>query len=241
MCETARKDLKNPYAIFIDEINRGNVSNIFGELITLIEKDKRIGKKNELFVDLAYSGKPFGVPPNLYIIGTMNTADRSVEALDTALRRRFTFEELLPNPEIIKSDGKSSGIVEVEDLESIDLVELLKTINKRIEVLIDRDHQIGHSFFMDIQTLKELKDVFKDNIIPQLQEYFYGDYGKIGLVLGSGFIERSKKEKNLFAKFKYDGQEDLNQSTYKLKKFKTMDFYKAIQDLIGSSIEEESE
>jgi Cdc6-like AAA superfamily ATPase len=240
LCETARKDPKNPYAIFIDEINRGNVSNIFGELITLIEKDKRIGNENELFVDLAYSGKPFGVPANLYIIGTMNTADRSVEALDTALRRRFTFEELLPNPEIIKSKGKSSGTVEVEDKDSIDLVELLITINKRIEVLIDRDHQIGHSFFMDVQTLKDLRDVFKDNIIPQLQEYFYGDYGKIGLVLGSGFIEKSQKEKGLFAKFKYDGKEDLNQATYKLKEFKSMDFYQAIQDLINNSTEEGS-
>src|SRR5690554_1309887 len=239
--DIARKDPKNPYAIFIDEINRGNVSNIFGELITLIEKNKRIGEANELFVDLAYSGKPFGVPPNLYIIGTMNTADRSVEALDTALRRRFTFEELLPNPEIIKSDGKSSGLIEVEDKESIDLVELLIKINKRIEVLIDRDHQIGHSFFMDVQTLKDLKDVFKDNIVPQLQEYFFGDYGKIGLVLGTGFVEKSKEDKNLFSSFKYDGKEDLNQSVYKLKEFKGMDFYLAIQELIGAPTEGNNE
>lgn len=239
ICETARKDPKNPYAIFIDEINRGNVSNIFGELITLIEKDKRIGGKNELQVDLPYSGKPFGVPSNLYIIGTMNTADRSVEALDTALRRRFTFEELMPSADTIKSDGQSSGVVEVEGKDSIDLVDLLNTINRRIEVLIDRDHQIGHSFFMDVQTLKDLKDVFKDNIIPQLQEYFYGDYGKIGLVLGKGFINKPKKQKALFADFKYTGKEDLNQPVYKLIDFETMDFYKAIQDLIGKEVDEE--
>lgn len=241
LCDIAKSDLKNPYALFIDEINRGNVSNIFGELITLIERDKRLGAKNELKAELAYSGDSFGVPPNLHIIGTMNTADRSVEALDTALRRRFTFEELLPNPDVIKSDGASQGVVEVEGKESIDLVDLLKTINKRIEVLIDRDHTIGHSFFMDVQSLSDLEDVFKDNIIPQLQEYFYGDYGKIGLVLGKGFVEKSKKENNLFAKFIYDGQEDLNQPTYKLVKFKGMDFYKAIQDLLGNTKEEDGE
>src|SRR5690554_2688508 len=137
--------INDNFVIIIDEINRGNVSQIFGELITLIEEDKRSGKDEALEVTLPYSKDKFSVPPNLYIIGTMNTADRSVEALDTALRRRFTFEELLPNPEIIKSDGKSSGLIEVEDKESIDLVELLIKINKRIEVLIDRDHQIGHS------------------------------------------------------------------------------------------------
>ena len=242
LCETASKDLKYPYAIFIDEINRGNVSNIFGELITLIEKDKRIGEDNELFVDLAYSAKPFGVPPNLYIIGTMNTADRSIEALDTALRRRFSFEELMPNPLIIKSDGKSSGIVEVEGKESIDLVELLIQINKRIEVLIDRDHQIGHSFFMDVQTLKDLKDVFRDSIIPLLQEYFYGDYGKIGLVLGSGFVEKSKMDKNVFANFDYDRKHDLNQPLYRLKELGSIDFYDALQDLVGTkSTKEEVE
>jgi 5-methylcytosine-specific restriction protein B len=238
LCERARKDPKNPYAIFIDEINRGNVSNIFGELITLIEDSKREGKSFSFPVKLAYSNEPFIVPGNVYIIGTMNTADRSVEALDTALRRRFVFEELMPDPEIIRSDGLSAGTIEVEGKDSIDLVELLKTINKRLEVLIDRDHTIGHSFFMKVQTLSELKDVFRDSIIPLLQEYFYGDYGKIGLVLGKGFVQRTQKEKNLFAKFPYDGQEDLNQPVYKLVDFLEMDFYSAITDLLGNTGEQ---
>lgn len=241
LCERARKDPKNSYAIFIDEINRGNVSAIFGELITLIESNKREGEKYAFPVNLAYSNEPFIVPKNVYIIGTMNTADRSVEALDTALRRRFTFEELLPNPEVIKSNGKSAGIIEVDGKEDIDLVELLITINKRLEVLIDRDHTIGHSFFMDVQTLTDLKDVFKDNIVPQLQEYFYGDYGKIGLVLGQGFVTKSTKDNKLFAKFDYDGKEDLNHQMFKLVDFKGMDFYNAIQNLLGKAKVEQGE
>ncbi|MCU4173795.1 AAA family ATPase [Carboxylicivirga sp. N1Y90] len=181
----ARKDPDQAYAIFIDEINRGNVSQIFGELITLIEEDKREGEDNELSVVLPYSKTEFKVPPNLHIIGTMNTADRSVEALDTALRRRFSFEEMMPQPELIKDYGASEG-----EIEEIDLVALLHTINKRIEVLVDRDHTIGHSYFMQAATMEDLKLVFKDKIIPLLQEYFYGDYGKIGLVLGKGFVEK---------------------------------------------------
>ncbi len=181
----ARKDPDQDYAIFIDEINRGNVSQIFGELITLIEEDKREGKDNELSVLLPYSKTEFKVPPNLHIIGTMNTADRSVEALDTALRRRFSFEEIMPQPELIKEHGASEG-----KIEGIDLVDLLHTINKRIEVLVDRDHTIGHSYFMQAETMEDLTLVFKDKIIPLMQEYFYGDYGKIGLVLGKGFVEK---------------------------------------------------
>jgi 5-methylcytosine-specific restriction protein B len=170
-----------PYVLIIDEINRGNVSQIFGELITLIEDDKRMGNQEALVATLPYSKKGFGVPPNLYIIGTMNTADRSVEALDTALRRRFCFEEMLPQPEKILDEGK------IYDEYQIDLVELLQTINKRIEKLLDKDHQIGHSFFMSVLTIGGLKHVFQYKIIPLLQEYFFGDYGKIGLVLGKDF------------------------------------------------------
>ncbi len=191
----AMKDSNQDYAIFIDEINRGNVAAIFGELITLIEEDKRAGAPNELSVILPYSKKEFKVPANLYIIGTMNTADRSVEALDTALRRRFTFEEVMPQPQIIASFGKSKGKVNGFDLE-----EILSTINERIEVLIDRDHTIGHSYFMNIETFRDLKLALKDKIIPLLQEYFYGDYGKIGMVLGSGFVERNKDQVS-FASF----------------------------------------
>jgi 5-methylcytosine-specific restriction protein B len=197
------KDL-NPDGIvlIIDEINRGNVSQIFGELITLIEDDKRIGRPEAIEVTLPYSQKKFGVPPNLYIIGTMNTADRSVEALDTALRRRFSFIEMDPEPEKIrKNKSLQNGV-----LDGIDLVELLTTINNRIAALLDKDHLIGHSYFMSIQNMNDLKQAFANKILPLLQEYFYGDDGKIGLVLGTGFFSEPKVIKeNIFAKFhQYD-------------------------------------
>jgi AAA domain (dynein-related subfamily) len=179
----ADRKLKN-FVLIIDEINRGNVSQIFGELITLIEDNKRLGKDEALTVTLPYSKESFGVPPNLYIIGTMNTADRSVEALDTALRRRFCFEEVRPDPSLIKTVGVSGGTVD-----TINLVELLTTINRRIEKLLDKDHQIGHSYLLQVKTMDDLKAVFQQSIIPLLQEYFYGDYGKIGLVLGKGFVK----------------------------------------------------
>ena len=185
------EELKN-HILIIDEINRGNVSAIFGELITLLEEDKRKGNPEHTEVKLPYSGKKFSVPNNVYIIGTMNTADRSVEALDTALRRRFSFVEMQPDPEILS---------EVED---VDLSKLLKTINQRIEVLIDKDHQIGHSYFIGIQDLEDLRRTFKDKIIPLLEEYFYGDFGKIGLVLGEKFIEQTKYAEKVFAKFTYE-------------------------------------
>lgn len=187
--DKASNDTENNYVLIIDEINRGNIANIFGELITLIEEDKRKGFPEEMSVVLPYSKTPFSVPNNLYIIGTMNTADRSVEALDSALRRRFVFEEMMPCPDLLKD-------VKVKNLD-ISLKDLLETINGRIEILKDREHQIGHSYFMgfvkgeacEIEAEK-LLPVFKNNIIPLLQEYFYGDYEKILLVLGDGFIER---------------------------------------------------
>ena len=185
------EELKN-HVLIIDEINRGNVSAIFGELITLLEEDKRKGNPEHTEVKLPYSGNNFSVPNNVYIIGTMNTADRSVEALDTALRRRFSFVEMQPNPEILSKVGK------------VELKKLLKTINQRIEMLIDKDHQIGHSYFIGIQDLEDLKRTFKDKIIPLLEEYFYGDFGKIGLVLGEKFIGQTKYEEKVFAKFPYE-------------------------------------
>ena len=196
----ANEDRDNDYAIFIDEINRGNIANIFGELITLIEDDKRIDTDNYIPVKLPYSGEPFGVPPNLFIIGTMNTADRSVEALDTALRRRFSFIEMNPEPQKL-SEPKFK-------CEGIDLEKLLFSINGRIEKLLDKDYCIGHSYFMTIKNrqepLEEIKTIFENKILPLLQEYFYGDWGKIMLVIGKKFIV--KKEDPI--KFLSNGLDD---------------------------------
>ena len=216
MCLKARKDPDQNYAIFIDEINRGNISQIFGELITLIEEDKREGEENELSVILPYSKTKFSIPTNLYIIGTMNTADRSVEALDTALRRRFSFVEMPPKPDLIKTVGKAAdGLIR-----DIDLVELLKVINKRIEKLVDKDHMIGHSYFLNINGLSALKKAFNNKILPLLQEYFYGDFGKIGLVLGKGFIEDNQNDldEDIFAQYdEYDSSSLIERKVYRLK------------------------
>ena len=173
IAEKARKDSENNYAIFIDEINRGNISKIFGELITLIESDKRQGGENELEVILPYSKSKFSVPSNLYIIGTMNTADRSIALIDTALRRRFCFKEMMPDSSLLN-----------DDVEEINLQLLLSKINERIEFLLDRDHTIGHSFFMKTHSKNEICAVFKNKIIPLLQEYFYNDWEKVQLILG---------------------------------------------------------
>lgn len=189
----------NNYVLIIDEINRGNISAIFGELITLIEADKRMGKKEAISVQLPYSKQSFTVPDNLYLIGTMNTADRSAEALDNALRRRFNFVELSPKPALLHQIGK------------IDLVQILIAVNKRIEVLIDKEHQIGHAFFMNVHTISALKQLFQYKLIPQLQEYFYGDWGKIGLILGKAFIKMifiEENAKQLFANFNYDARDE---------------------------------
>ncbi len=195
ICKKAEIDPENQYAIFIDEINRGNISAIFGELITLIEQDKRKGAANEMTVILPYSKKPFSVPQNLDIIGTMNTADRSVEALDTALRRRFSFVEMLPKPELLKDKGENNS----GEIEGIDLFSLLSIINERIEVLVDRDHTIGHAFFINDTSIEDLRNTFANKIIPLLQEYFYGDYSKMELVIGSAFFEKKEVSKVKFA------------------------------------------
>ena len=179
LCEKAKKDESQNYVMIIDEINRGNVANIFGELISLIEDDKRLGASEELHAELPYSHTIFGVPKNVYIIGTMNTADRSVEALDSALRRRFTFKEMMPKSELVPEENYVRNIFEI--------------INQRIEVLKDREHQIGHSYFMGVKNNEDLKAVFYDKIIPLLQEYFYGDYEKIQLVLGEGFVKKESE------------------------------------------------
>jgi len=289
-----QKTEQKNYVLIIDEINRGNVSQIFGELITLIEDDKRQGKPESITVKLPYSKEEFTVPPNLYILGTMNTADRSVEALDTALRRRFMFEEIMPQPEIIQIEFEKeflskcvefhnlkwedekwleieedyTDLVNEEELEkfrqvirdnskykmsyeeyyafwennniAIKSVEILYTINSRIEVLVSRDNLIGHAFFIGKYTWASLQTVFHKNIIPLLQEYFYGDYGKIGLVLGEGFFKTVQEEykQSPFAKFgDYDTSIFLEKPRYELKDISKMEeeeFIEAVQKLLNA-------
>ena len=176
ICERAESNLDKNYVLIIDEINRGNISKIFGELITLLEPSKRLGETEELKIRLPYSGEEFGVPKNLYILGTMNTADRSIALLDVALRRRFNFIEMPPRYNLLEEK------IEVKN-DKIDLEELLKAINTRIEFLLDKDHLIGHSYFLNIKSFEDLKAIFKNSIMPLLQEYFYNDFEKIKFVL----------------------------------------------------------
>jgi 5-methylcytosine-specific restriction protein B len=176
-CSQAASNPNEKFVFIIDEINRGNISKIFGEIITLIEPSKRLGEPEASEVKLAYSKENFGIPSNIYIVGTMNTADRSIAMLDTALRRRFEFIEMLPNPELFRE-------INIED---VNIAELMIKINKRIEILCGRDHTIGHAYFMPLRTspnIETLAHIFKNSIIPLLQEYLYDDYEKIRLVLG---------------------------------------------------------
>lgn len=215
------------YVLIIDEINRGNIASILGELITLLEEDKRGGKKEGLEVTLPYSKSKFSVPPNLYIIGTMNTADRSVEALDTALRRRFSFTEIAPDPSLLKE------LI----VEGIELETLLRTINKRIEKLLDKDHMIGHGDLIQLKDgenkISRLKHVFQHKILPLLQEYFYGNLGKIELVLGPAFVAIEQEDAFTFAKnATYDGEEYLERSIYQMQdveKMKDANFIEAVK------------
>lgn len=215
-CNKAASDRSNKYVFIIDEINRGNISKIFGELITLIEDSKRAGENEAMSVTLPYSQEEFSVPENVYILGTMNTADRSIALMDTALRRRFEFIEMMPKEELL------TDIV----IDNVNVKRMLETMNRRIEVLYDREHTLGHAFFIPLKnkekaTLDQLASIFKNKIIPLLQEYFYEDYEKIMLVLGinpqneddSKFIS-VKSNRNLF---KNSSDIDLN-STYKINK-----------------------
>jgi len=298
------------YVLIIDEINRGNVSQIFGELITLLEENKREGMPEALSVTLPYSKDKFSVPLNLYIIGTMNTADRSVEALDTALRRRFSFKEMMPDYKLLRGDDyRYNQLVEFhEEYDAIewpdweknyfdlatnfyeslgleitvnskeehelydiiqsngfkkenlmlqlskftfkdmfDLAKLLEVINKRITILYDREHQIGHSYFLKIKNrinpFPELRHCFQNEIIPLLQEYFFGDYEKIGLVLGEGFVIKTASTGNVFAKFNGSNPSDFVRPVYEINQAPLANdevFKSALDKLIGYTINVEA-
>ncbi|MFY4765456.1 McrB family protein [Campylobacter sp. GB48] len=212
---SSEKPELKPYIIIIDEINRGNVSKIFGELITLIEPGKRIGANEELKVTLPYSKDEFGVPKNVYIIGTMNTADRSITSLDAALRRRFEFIEMMPKPNVLS-----------DNCEGVNLQKLLEAINTRIEYLLDREKTIGHAFFIGIDSLEKLKNVFQNKIIPLLQEYFYNDYALIDAVLNKNDMLEKQDINNDYLKnmkdfiesdkvvYKFSDSEDWVENTF---------------------------
>lgn len=208
-CLEAKENPGQNYVFIIDEINRGNVSKIFGELITLIEPSKRTGAAEGMTCTLPYSGDEFGVPNNVYILGTMNTADRSLVQLDAALRRRFAFEEMMPEP------GKLST-----NVAGVDLQKLLTAINRRITALIDREHQIGHSYFMGLDgssTIADLNAVFKKKVMPLLQEYFFDDYGQIAAVLSDKFVESktvSEFDRTTYNKTVYELKADVDVADY---------------------------
>lgn len=182
------------YVLIIDEINRGNMSKILGELITLLEPDKRLAARNELKLPLSYTPQHrFAVPPNLHVLGTMNTADRSIALMDVALRRRFTFEELMPDPEVIRTSLRERSVE--EPIVAL-VVDLFETLNERIRFLYDRDHQLGHSYFLEVTDAGSLRRVILDRILPMLQEYFYGSWDKICTVLGCPYSESGSPRRN---------------------------------------------
>lgn len=181
LCDRASMHKEKPYAIFIDEINRGNISEIFGELISLIEIDKREGETGALSVVLPYSKTSFSVPSNINVYGTMNTADRSIDQIDIALRRRFKFKPMLPSAKIIINELGLQGI-DAHDIGGIDLIRLFNTLNARIEILLDSQHLLGHALFIGCKTIDDISNVIKNSVVPLLEEYFYDDAQKIQMV-----------------------------------------------------------
>lgn len=223
-----------PYVFIIDEINRGNISKIFGELITLIEGTKRVGMPEAASAILPYSGDEFSVPANVYILGTMNTADRSIALMDTALRRRFQFIEMMPDSDVLRR-------IRADKVGDLDVAAILDKINERITFLYDREHTIGHAFFTGLKddaSIEKLQSIFEKSVIPLLQEYFYEDYQKIQLVLGDNeksddslkFIRDEKiVAKNIF-KGNVEEVIDLPEKRYSINKkaFENINSYKEI-------------
>ena len=208
----------NNYILVIDEINRGNISKIFGELITLLEDDKRLTKENQVIVKLPYSKEAFCLPPNLYIVGTMNTSDKSIAMMDVALRRRFNFKEMMPQHSLLSI------------VDGIALDEMLEIINKRIEFLYDRDYMIGHAYLINVKNIDDITKVFKNKIIPLLQEYFYDDWEKIGLILGG--IGNSKDDSYIIYKKEIKSSDLFKNSNISNKYGSKTKYY--IKDKIGS-------
>ena len=200
IADAAKAERDNRFVLIIDEINRGNIAKIFGELITLIEDSRRIGAKDATEVTLPYSKEPFGVPGNLYLIGTMNTADRSIQLLDTALRRRFAFVEMMPQYEDIS-----------KDVEGVDCEAMLRMMNRRITALLDREHQIGHTYLLKVKTMEKLSDKFRNEIFPLLQEYFFNDWSKIRAVLGGNDFVMVEGTAGLFRETEQEVEERVYQ------------------------------
>ena len=181
LCDEAAIHKEKEYAIFIDEINRGNISEIFGELISLIEVDKRAGETGALSAILPYSKTTFTVPSNVNVYGTMNTADRSIDQIDIALRRRFKFNPMLPSARVIEKEMELKGL-DAHNIGGVDLISIFDTLNSRIELLLDSQHLLGHALFLGATTIETIADVIRNSVIPLLEEYFYDDIQKIQLV-----------------------------------------------------------
>jgi len=221
ICKRAIDNPNYNYVLIIDEINRGDISSIFGELFTLLEDNKRKGKEEELSINLPYSkdekGNPqkLSVPENLYILATMNTVDKSIALIDVALRRRFDFEECMPDTNLFES----------KEYTDIDLSKLLTVINERITILKNENYQIGHSYFLNIKNFNELKVVMEKSIVPLLQEYFYDDWQSICAVLNQnykkpkkGFLITKQSDKNIFKEEFTELIEYSNKKTFKINK-----------------------